>query len=126
MTCSGRSDTSRRPPPSGIWASPTRNSPRGCARRSTAIPKTDCGGSSGASCSICSVARSEDRLSARVRQALEDPAPAGSEGLDLTPLEQLRHLAATAHSESVRVQALKVLLEREDRQAQIARMQPEE
>jgi hypothetical protein len=72
------------------------------------------------------VARSEDKLSARVRLALEDQAPAESEGLDRTPLEQLRHLAATAHSESVRVQALKVLLEREDRQAQLAQVQPEQ
>src|SRR3712207_3234045 len=83
-----------------------------------------CGGSSGRSWKICCVARRKDNLADRVRAALEDPEPTEPPVTPAsTPLEHLHQLACNAQSESGRVLALKVLLEREDQQAQRARTQ---
>lgn len=56
-----------------------------------------------------------DDLSDRLRAALEpETEPEPPEPSADTPLEQLSHLAHHADSESVRIQALRVLLDRED------------
>jgi hypothetical protein len=86
-----------------------------------------CGDSSGRSWKICYVARRRDNLADRVRSALEDPEPTEPPVTPAsTPLEHLHQLGCNAQSESVRVQALKVLLEREDQQAQRAQTQRHE
>jgi hypothetical protein len=65
------------------------------------------------------VAHRQDKLADVLRSALEGqgvaPPAQQPEG---TPLDQLRHLAVSAQSESVRVQALKVLLDRYDQAAE--------
>jgi hypothetical protein len=90
-----------------------RSSPNGFARRSSRTEMTmpAYGESSGRSSKLSSVP--PDDLSDRLRSALESPEPE-AESSSATPLEQLRDLAEHASSETVRVQALKVVLDRED------------
>jgi len=66
-----------------------------------------------------------DGFAERLRAAAsldQEPETEEIEPLSATPLQQLRELAAHASSETVRMQALRVLLEREDRLAEQRRV----
>jgi hypothetical protein len=66
-----------------------------------------------------------DRFAERIRQASALDGDEDEPRLSATTLQQLRQLAAHAESESVRVQALRVLLEREDAEREWRRRERE-